>query len=182
MKINEPVNGVDTLKAYYYRELEHLQDFIITHQEFYMYCISDSNQFDEQYFLRENNSGNCLEVDCRFSTGYDNILATIQANQMVKEYLQKLIRQVGSPNSESPVSWTGTKASLIELIYALQSVEVINGGKADVKQIAMTFENAFNINLGHYYRQFQDIRLRKSDRTIFIDLMKERLLKKLDDD
>ena len=180
MKVNEPVNGVDTLKAYYYRELDILQEFIRTHQEFYRYCVSDSTQFDEQYFLRENNSINCIEMDCRFSTGYDNILAMIHTNQMIKDHLQTLIRRINSEHSENLLTWTGTKTALIELIYALQSVEVINSGKADIKQIATSFENLFNISLGNYYRQFLDIQLRKNGRTNFIDYMKEKLGQRLD--
>lgn len=181
MKVNEPVNGVDTLKAYYYRELDILQEFIRTHQEFYKYCVSDSTQFDEQYFLRENNSINCVEVDCRFSTGYDNILAMIHTNQMIKDHLQALIRRIDSDHSENSLTWTGTKTALIELIYALQGAEVINNGKTDIKQIATAFGSLFNISLGNYYRLFQEIRLRKNGRTNFIDQMREKLTQRLED-
>jgi hypothetical protein len=181
MKVNEPVNGVDTLKTYYYRELDILQEFIRTHQEFYKYCVSDSTQFDEQYFLRENNSINCVEVDCRFSTGYDNILAMIHTNQMIKDHLQSLIRRIDSEHAENGLTWTGTKTSLIELIYALQGMEVINGGKTDIKRIATSFENLFNISLGNYYRHFQEIRLRKNGHKNFIDQLKEKLSQRLDD-
>jgi hypothetical protein len=181
MKVNEPVNGVDTLKTYYYRELDILQEYIRTHQEFYKYCVSDSTQFDEQYFLRENNSINCVEVDCRFSTGYDNILAMIHTNQLIKDHLQSLIRRIDSDHAENGLTWTGTKTSLIELIYALHGMEVINGGKTDIKQIATSFENFFKISLGNYYRHFQEIKLRKNGHKNFIDQLKEKLSKRLDD-
>jgi len=181
LRVNEPLNGVDTLKTYYYRELDLLQDFIRAHQEFYRYCISDSSQLDEQYFIRENATTDCIDIDCRISTGYDTTLAMIQANQMVKKHIHNLIKTISSEYSESTLLWTGTKTALMELIYALQSVDMINNGKADIKQLATSFETLFNINLGNYYRYMQEMKLRKNGRTNFIDLMKEKLCQRLDD-
>ena len=79
------------------------------------------------------------------------------------------------------LNWTGTKASLIELIYSLHGVDAINNGNVDIKQIATLFEGLFNIKLGNWYRHFQEIRLRKNGRTNFIDQMKKNLEERLDD-
>lgn len=77
--------------------------------------------------------------------------------------------------------WTGSKASLIELVYALQCGGVFNNGNADLKQIATYFEQAFDVELGNYYRVFQDFRIRKNSRTQFIDELKKVLEKRMDD-
>lgn len=101
----------------------------------------------------------------------------------MREYLNELIIKVStdSPHNLSPLKWTGTKLALIETIYALQSVDAINNGKADIKQIADSFESLFNISLGNYYRHFQEIRLRKNGKANFIDDLKEKLVHRLDD-
>ncbi len=183
IKIDEPFSGSDSLREYYFTELDSLQQFVKVNPEFYKYCLSNSTYFDEKYFTRSENSLNGPDVDTRFSTGYDNILSKIIAGQMVKEHLNALIQKIDSQSQgqQSPLNWTGTKASLIELIYALQSVDAVNNGKADIKQIASSFENLFNVRLGNYYRQFQEIRLRKGGKTNFLDDMKEKLVQRLDD-
>lgn len=183
IKMDEPFCGSDSLRAYYFTELDSLQQFVKVNMEFYKYCLSNSTYFDEKYFTRSENSLNGPDVDTKFSTGYDNILSKIIACQMVKEYLNGLIQKIDSQSQgqQSSLNWTGTKSALIELIYALQSVDAVNHGKADIKQIAGSFENLFNVSLGNYYRQFQEIRLRKGGKTNFLDDMKEKLIQRLDD-
>lgn len=102
---------------------------------------------------------------------------------MVKEHLITLLQKLDADVTDtlSSLKWTGTKSALIELIYALQSVDAVNNGKADIKQIADSFEHLFNISLGNYYRQFQEIRLRKNGKTNFLDDMREKLIQRLDD-
>lgn len=118
------------------------------------------------------------DVDSKFSTGFDNVLARILAYQMVKEYLNGFILKLETdfPDKHSSLAWTGTKTDLVELIYALQSVDAINNGKADLRQIADSFESVFNISLGNYYRRFQEIRLRKNGKTNFLDDLQKLLL------
>ncbi len=79
------------------------------------------------------------------------------------------------------VSWTGSKASRIELLYALQSSGSCNDGTIDIKRLATHLETLFSIDLGNYYRVFQEIRIRKISRTTFLDQLKDRLIKRMDD-
>ena len=46
------------------------------------------------------------------------------------------------------------KVSLIELLYALQSSGSFNGGSVDLKNLATSLENSFNIDLSDYYRVY----------------------------
>jgi hypothetical protein len=59
------------------------------------------------------------------------------------------------------LKWTASKASLIELLYALQTSGSFNNGSIDLKSLATSLENLFDIDLGNYYRVFQEIRIRK---------------------
>ena len=104
------------------------------------------------------------------------------ANDKLKDYLQIALRKGDQKNDQqSCLKWTGSKAALVELIYALQTVGVFNNGDADVKLIATSFEELFDVQLGNYYDTFQQIRIRKVNQTKFLDLMKEKLVMRIND-
>ena len=184
IRIDEPIGNREDLLNFYYRELNHIQDFIKRNPEFHRYCLTNSIHLDDQYFTREHNSTLSPEADEKFSTGYDNTLAVLLANQMLRDYLLSTIKKVGMEadcGSQPALTWTGPKTALIELIYALQSVEVFNNGKTDIKQIASSLERLFNISLGNYYRGFQELRLRKSGMTNFLDQLKDKFVQRIDE-
>lgn len=181
LKANEPYGSQESLKAYYYKQLEVLYEFVKDNIEFHSYCLSKATNYDDKYFRRDENGLRSLEYDAKFSTGYDLILGKIMANQRIKDHLLDRIKKSDSEVLSNGLTWTGTKASLIELIYALHSVDSIDNGNADIKQIATSFEQLFDIKLGNWYRHFQEIRLRKNRRTNFIDQMQKKLEERLDD-
>ncbi len=183
LKLAEPFNGSDALRVYFHQCLSELQEYVKENTQFYKYCLSNSTHLDDKYFTRTEKLLSAPDIDAKFSTGYDNVLAKILAYQMVKEHLVSQLQNLDADNSDriSSLKWTGTKSALIELIYALQSVDAVNNGKADIKQIADSFEHLFNISLGNYYRHFQEIRLRKNGKTNFLDDMREKLIQRLDD-
>lgn len=183
LKINEPYEPREPLKEYYVEQLKLLQEAVKENYEFHFYYLSGATYHDSIYFTRGNDNLDSVEYDLKFSTGYDLLVAKILANQLIRDYLLKTITELNSDlsNTCSSLTWTGTKTSLIELIYSLQGVDAINNGNADIKQIATLFEGLFNIKLGNWYRHFQEIRLRKNGRTNFIDQMKKNLEERLDD-
>jgi hypothetical protein len=182
LKMNEPSGELSVIKEYYYSELNRLQEYLVGHKEFYAYCLSGSTELDELYFLSRPGTFLSPDSDTRFSTGYDGILAQILANQLIREYVEAIIKNLSSdPGTTSPLTWTTKKAYLVELIYALHGVKAINDGKAEIKQIASLFENLFNVSLGNFYRHFTEIGIRKTGRTNFIDQLKEKLEKRLDE-
>ena len=68
---------------------------------------------------------------------------------------------------------------LIELIYALHAVKSINNGQVEIKDIASLVQEAFNIELGDYYRTFIEIRSRKIHPTKFLDNLKKSLTNRI---
>ena len=84
-------------------------------------------------------------------------------------------------NIEKKLQWTGAKVSLIELIYSLQTTGVINNGTADIKLLTNFFERTFQVDLGNVYNVFQEMRIRKKNRTSFLDQLKERLIQRMDE-
>jgi hypothetical protein len=79
------------------------------------------------------------------------------------------------------MKWTGFKIELVELAYALHSISCINNGNIDVKEIIEAFSKLFNIELDDFYRTYQDIRARKTERLKFLDKLKQSLQNRLDE-
>jgi prolyl oligopeptidase PreP (S9A serine peptidase family) len=174
LKLNEPFSEPKKIE-YYQTHLVAMQEFRNHNSMFYDYCLSGDSHFDTQYFTRRAVFTD-LELDKRIATGFDIRYATLLANDRV---CMHITNKYGTPNNTNEVStltWTAPKSALIELTYALKASDVFNNGNADLKQIATTLEKLFHIKLGNYYRVYQDIRLRKSGQTNFLDVLKDKFI------
>lgn len=178
-------NHIDKLQTYFHDNLE-----------FYHYYRRGATFLDEQYFLRGKADLRLHPdtfhsfTDEQFSTSHDSTVATILAFDMLIIHLKTEINKLQNNNgmNETPQSnnpsklfWTANKTDLIELIYALHSSGAINSGTADIKEVAVTYERIFNIDLGDFYRAFLEIRSRKINQTKFLDNLKESLIKRMKD-
>lgn len=177
-------------------QINKLQVFFNDNLEFYHYYRRGATTLDEQYFvrgqsdLRSPTESFHFFVDEQFSTCQDSTVATIMAFDMLIVYLQqeieKLVSDAENPKTNpmkqlSKLFWTGSKTELTELIYALHSSGAINSGTADIKEIALMFEQLFNIDLGNYYHTFIEIRSRKCSKTKFLDRLIEVLSKRFEE-
>jgi len=178
----------------HYRIGAHRADiYFKRYNELYTYYRTGSTVHDEQYFLRESKTDlitpiSMSDTDSRFSTVYSFQFAKLQAYEEFSNYLHRCIYNLehpGVPVSEtdktrSALIWTDSKSALIELGYGIYAKGSINHGKADIKQIMTALELAFNISLGNFYRTFQNLRIRKKNRTPYWDGAREDLLKSMD--
>lgn len=89
-------------------------------------------------------------------------------------------RNIRGTDFQSPMTWTGNKSDLVELIFAIQAAGSVNQGQVQIKQLAEVFEKIFNIKLGNYYDYLQNFRMRKSNQTIYLDDLRNKLVKKLE--
>ena len=192
IELLRPVGGKDEVRSYFQRELNKLNYFFASQSGFYLYCRNGETMMDEIYFLRDKQdysttNPHSVDNDRSFSTSHDYLVAKILANEMLLDYLTNEmdnLEQGKLMHPAKPVSslqWTASKAGLVELIYALQSVGVYNNGTAEIKEIAQLFEMMFQVDLGNYYHTFNEIRLRKKNRAQLLDQMKEKLVKKMDE-
>lgn len=168
----------------YYRVLQKLQTFASKHQPFYEYCMAGSNYMDSTYFIRNGQNLSGVDHDEKFTTGYDKILSKILAHELIKQFVLTAIRKLQDDRaaaSSHSIPWTGSKIALVELIYSLHATRVLNYGKADVKQIALSFEEVFSIDLSNYARMFSDIKIRKSGQTNFLDQLRDKLSQIIND-
>ncbi len=122
-----------------------------------------------------------FETDHRFSTSHDYKVSKIIANDLIQIYIEDQLNNNSQKESDnSPLHWTGNKSALTELIYALHSQGIF--GNTDIKVIAKTFENTFNISLGDFYHTFMELKSRKINRTKFLDSLRDALIRKMDEE
>jgi len=190
-----PFSSSDDKKNFYLKELNKISEYQKDNKEFLSYYRANSTIFDEVYFTRNEPdswlllSYDSFETDLNFTTFYDLKISKILAFELLTDFIKSSINKLESENeykkSYSPgifkLKWTASKISLIELLYALQSSGSFNNGSIDLKNLASGLENLFNIDLGNYYRVFQEIRIRKQSRTTFLDQLKAQLIKRMDD-
>jgi hypothetical protein len=190
----KPVGTGKQVKKYFSNFLKEINDFKVNNVNFYKYYRSEGVYLDEKFFVRNDfNLHLILEpstfnYDVTFNTSHDHKVAQILSNDLLTVYLHdqlnKLEGNLFAPPENSPcpnpLKWTDNKNALIELIYALQAAGSFNNGKADVKEIARCIEVNFDIDLGDLYRNFHELRLRKTSRTKYLDALKENLIKRMD--
>ena len=193
IELLRPIGGKEEVKMYLQIELSKLSYFFASQAGLYMYCRSGETMMDEVFFLRDNQdysttNPHSVDNDRSFSTSHDYLVAKILANEKLQDYLSNKIQNLDQSSHvrsaqpvDSPLQWTASKASMVELIYALQAVGVYNNGTAEIKEIAQSFEALFQVDLGNYYHTFNEIRLRKKNRTQLLDQMRDKLVKKMDE-
>lgn len=191
----KPLGGKKTQREYYDNELFKLNSYFSENREFYNYYRLGSDFLDNKLFIRFNGEIQYnletfyYELDERFSTTHDFKVATIMANELFMRHLENKIRNLNEnipvvilPSLElKTIKWTESKTALIELIYALHTQKVFNNGKTDLAEITKCFEKLFDIELGDIYRASNEIKNRKINKTKFLDVLRENLNKRFED-
>jgi len=196
LETRKPSGGKEILKKYYVKQLESLKHYFDYNIDFYKYYRAGATYLDDKYFVRNKldlqltPDGHIFENDPRFSTTHDFKVAKILAHDRLQVYIEKKLtwldnREPGYQFSkEEPrfkLVWTESKASLIELIYAFYVTGSFNKGSLELKELAVSLSEYFNIELGDIYRSWAEIKLRK-DPTKFLDTLKTNLEKKIKED
>jgi len=186
-----PVGREDEI-AHYGLGARRVDFYLKRYNELYTYYRKASSANDEQYFLRTETGPGLItpisasDMDPRFSTIYSFQFAKMQAYERFSNYLQQCIYRLEHPGMEQVKGeskksfWTDSKADLIELAYGIYARGSVNHGKADIKEIITALEIAFDVTVGNFYRTFQNLRIRKKNRTPYWDAAKINLLKIMD--
>lgn len=194
IETNKPTGSKKATRKYYSTELSKLKTYFNENREFYHYYRTGNRCLDNKYFIRGKYDVRLtldsfyFQADHRFSTSHDYKVARILSNDLIKIFLEEEITKLESkalinPSSsplKNPQKWTGSKVELIELIYALHAEGVFNNGASGLKELASFFESAFDVELGQFHRVFLEIRNRKSERTKFLNTLKNKLISRMD--
>ena len=192
IEAGKPEGSMSNLISYYQNELDYLKLFFEHNHLFYQYYRSKSSHLDASYFVQGvfcvHTELDDFDHDGLFSTSHDYKLSKIIAHERLRDYLLTEIFKVEQNQSILPddgknidLEWTAPKAGLVELLYAFHAAGTFNNGAVSIRQVAEFTGKAFNVKLGDYYRLFQDFRIRKKDRTKFLNYLIERLTARMDE-
>jgi len=184
IEAHKPAAGNKTLKKYYEAEQEKLKNFYLEHSEFYSYYKREATYLDHKIFVRNSYdlkmklSSGFYNYDPNFTTSHDHMIARFISNQQFDQYVK---RQLEGSNEDtaskllSPLSWSGSKVGLIELIYALYQMRCFNGGNIELSEVIKFVEKSLDCDLGNFHKTVFEIRTRKQGPTKFLQLVGENL-------
>lgn len=197
IETKKPYGGEKVTRKYLNNELDKLKRFFDNNLEFYKYHRTNSTYLDHKYFIRGKHDIKLsldtfyFEADHRFCTSHDYKVAKIIAHDLVQVFLEDEIANLDRKElkahskaevlTKPTIFWTGSKVALIELMYALHAEGSLNNGKIELNAIADFLEKSFGIDLGQFHRSFLELRERKTGRTKYIDTLREKLIKRMDD-
>jgi hypothetical protein len=192
IEMHKPTGSDDAKRKYLHRELKALETFFNKNLDFIKYYRTRKCYLDHKYFVRGKHDLSLtldsffFETDPKFSTSHDYKVSQIQANELLEIFLMAELSMIDAKQDSSllqlpkvKLTWTGSKASLVELVYGLQSCGTFNNSTASVKEIASYFESIFNIDLNHFYTAFQEIKERKNNTTMFLTALQQALHKRI---
>ena len=184
--------GKKAKRKHYVKALDKLSEHIKENRDFYEYYRSRATYNDHKYFVRRpykdilRDDPMQLFFDSKISTSHEYQVARLICSDMLANYLERKIDKIDdkneAANSKDPINytWSGSKIDLVELIYALKHARLINNGNTEVKELATQLGKVFNIELeDNIYRIYQDIKIRKTVRTKFLNKLADNLNQKL---
>lgn len=194
-----PIGDDQVMLGYLEHELASIRGGLSTSALFYQYYRSGACDRDWYYFTRKKKevhidlemTGIYFEADTNFCTFYDYKVAEVLSAEMLYAYIcnrQNNIKKMFVLDEkrqqfvQHTFKWTESKATAVELIYAIYASGCLNKGTADLKKIAAHFELAFDVDLGDFYHAYLSLKGRKSSRTLFLDSMTKKLADYMDKD
>ena len=197
LESKRPIGDRKATKRYLRKEIKKLQAYFTDNLEFYNYYRRGSTTFDHEIFVRNKSYIRLVPdaiysfMDGKFSTSHDIAVAMILAHDMLIGYVKgelgkmaakdRIAREITGPGNRK-LSWTASKSSLTELIYALHEGKVFNYGNVDIQEITSLFEAFFDVHLPHLYRTYATIKSRKGARARFLEELAFRLSQKMDNE
>ena len=114
----------------------------------------------------------------------------IPSNRPQVSPLSTTIHSECEKKNEMPVNapsmrWTGSMAELVELIYGLDAMKLVNEGETGIKELLDGFCKVFGMEIkeSQCYNTYADIKRRKNDsRTYFFDKAAEKLNRRMQED
>lgn len=188
MELRKPQGSKIQIEDFYMEEYDRINLFFGLHNDFYKYYKSQATESDNVYFLRGNIKSSIAlhytELDYEFSTGYDLLIARFRANDMLSDYITKSIESLNAKTDASVIksefTWTAPVTAFAELIVALDAYAVFNNTPIGIGKLSIFFSSLFNLGHINIHKKYEEIRIRKKNRTVFLDALKLSLMRKLD--
>ena len=188
IELRKPQGSKAQIEDFFMEEYDRINLFFGLHNDFYKYYKSQSTDHDEIYFLRGNIKSSIAlhyaEIDYEFSTGYDLLIARFRANDMLSDYITRSMERLKvapeTSTRQSEFTWTAPVTAFAELIIALDAYAVFNNTPIGIGKLSIFFGSLFNLGHINIHKKYEEIRIRKKNRTVFLDALKLSLMRKMD--
>jgi hypothetical protein len=194
-EVQKPKAGVDFQVRFFEKEIKKINKFFSRNSDFVHYMEQGHSYLDHQFFSRSHFNNFPLTPVINyyqypeFTTSHDMLWAKIQAMYKYIHYIRSSIqilkpgkKQLFNEKRHKLLLWTGSKTSMVELIYALYSTGVLNHGTVELSAVTSSFEDFFNVKLENIYKTYSEIKSRKGSKTKFLDDLRLNLELKMDKD
>jgi len=191
----KPKAGKNFQFRFFEKELRKINKFFYKNNDFVQYMEQGHEYLDHQLFTRNHRKNypftpmiNYYQYP-EFSSSHDMLWAKIQAMYRLIHFIREAMetlrpgKQSGLMDKKHKVMlWSGSKTSLVELIYALYANGDLNHGTVDISTITSSFEDFFNIKLENIYKTYSEIKSRKGPRAKYLHNLILRLEAKMNQD
>lgn len=181
-EVRKPKAGIDFQVRFFEKEIKKINKFFSRNSDFVHYMEQGHTYLDHQFFTR-NHSNNFPITPVinyyqypEFTTSHDMLWSKIQAMYKYIHYIRSSIfkikpgnQQLFSEKEHKLLLWTGSKTSMVELIYALYYTGVLNHGAVELSAVTSSFEDFFNVKLENIYKTYSEIKTRKGSKTKFLE-------------
>ncbi len=186
------VLGTDNARyTYHDRIFSQAENFRADNRTFCDYYRDGTNELDYFYFSRNSPANLEMHFDVRqiIDASTPPLHTELLAKFIAYTRLEFDSKKAISENEEtlSPVKadrttlkWTAKQIDIIELGYALKEANAFNDGNVSLNEIFKFFRDSFDMEIGNSSRLFQDLVRRKSSSPLFLDLLKKKLLQRID--
>lgn len=178
---SEKVSWQDEIKNFYPEitrikgELSHLP---YIHER--ITFLQEERKFLAEKFLKEGRDLYASPINFFFESRLECLREVFLLNKKNSQSNVAECTNIEIPNqSVNTLKWTTSKTSLVELIYGLYHLGVINNGEASIQEITTGLEELFGVTLADVYHTYSEIRGRKIERTKFLDQMRDVLKNKM---
>lgn len=186
----KPVASQDILKNYYLGWIEQFSNYFEQNRFFYLYYRTEKSHLDHLMFTREPQEiplmpNYSLDADPGFSNVYSFKLAKIKAFEELTSFLQTHVYRLDNKgdNAEDKakqrLNFIHSNAQFIELTYGLWKSGAF--GQVTIKEAFEGMQYFFNKKITNYYGYFESMRIRKKNRTPYMDLLKDYVIRHMDE-
>ena len=176
---------IDVIELLNDKTLNEHEKFMIFRKRLEEYCSFEKRVFSLFRILKdiETDLKRCLNGKEQASVDKSTIERLMRIIRVELRIIAYKIEYPGLTEdcSKFPIGeWTGNKADLIELVYAISLVNSVENGRVNIKSIKEAFEYIFGIDLGNIHDRLDDIASRKAPRTRYLEKLVRSLNKHLD--
>ncbi|MBO3097865.1 RteC domain-containing protein [Gelidibacter pelagius] len=187
-EIQLPKSDKEQQLKYLKKKINKLNRFFRNNLDFCSYVDSGATHFDKEFYTRDSlekfNFTICKRhfQDPDFCTPKDMLLGEYRAYYALTVYLDKRRLSMKTRLNKhqkvvkKKLEWPFNNTDYVEMLYALCASGLGKKNNLSIMKVSEHFQKIFDFNPKDIYKTYQDIKLRKNSKTLFLDELTARLV------